>query len=109
VRLALKVGCPVYPVGIVGTRDIQPPEASLPRLGGTVKITVGRAIDVARYQSRSSDPLLLREITDELMFEIRGLTGQEYRNTYATKKRTETFVEATAQVPHFDGNEPANA
>jgi 1-acyl-sn-glycerol-3-phosphate acyltransferase len=109
VRLALKVGCPIYPVGIVGTRDIQPPEASLPRLGGTVKIGVGRAIDVARYETRSSDPMLLREITDELMFEIRELTGQEYRNTYATKKRTETTVEATAQAPRFDGSEPANA
>ena len=29
---------------------------------------------------------MLRQITDELMFEIRELTGQEYRNTYATKK-----------------------
>jgi len=45
--------------------------------------------------------LLLREITDELMFEIRELTGQEYRNTYATKKRTETLVEATAEIPRF--------
>ena len=109
VRLALKVGCPIYPVGIVGTRDIQPPEASLPRLGGTVKIGIGRAIDVARYETRNSDPMLLREITDELMFEIRELTGQEYRNTYATKKRGDTIVEATAQVPRFDGSEPANA
>ncbi|MEY3656227.1 MAG: hypothetical protein RL114_585, partial [Actinomycetota bacterium] len=32
------------------------------------------------------DHLVLREMTDELMFEIRELTGQEYRNVYATKK-----------------------
>ena len=31
-RLALKVGCPIFPVGIVGTREIQPPDASLPVL-----------------------------------------------------------------------------
>jgi 1-acyl-sn-glycerol-3-phosphate acyltransferase len=32
------------------------------------------------------DRLALRQITDELMFEIRELTGQEYRDVYATKK-----------------------
>lgn len=101
-RLALSVGCPIFPVGIVGTREIQPPDSPLPKLGGHVKISVGRAIDVSRYANRSNDPMLLREITDELMFEIRELTGQEYRNTYATKKRTETIVADTAQIPRFD-------
>ncbi len=107
-RLALKVGCPIYPVGIVGTSDIQPPDSPLPRLGGTVKISVGRPIDMAHYASRVNDPMLLREITDELMFEIRELTGQEYRNTYATKKRTETIVEATAEIPRFAVDETAD-
>jgi 1-acyl-sn-glycerol-3-phosphate acyltransferase len=31
------------------------------------------------------DRLLLRELTDELMFEIRALTGQEYVDEYATR------------------------
>ena len=35
---------------------------------------------------RKDDHMVLREITDELMFEIRDLTGQEYRNVYATKR-----------------------
>ena len=74
-----------------------------------MKISVGRAIEVERYATRTNDPMLLREITDELMFEIRDLTGQEYRNTYATKKRTETIVEDTAQIPRFEANETANA
>jgi 1-acyl-sn-glycerol-3-phosphate acyltransferase len=100
-RLAVKLGCPIFPVGIVGTRDIQPPDAPLPRLGGTVRISIGRPINAARYAARANDPMLLREITDELMFEIRELTGQEYRNTYATKKRNETIVEATAEIPRF--------
>ena len=100
-RLAIKVGCPIFPVGIVGTREIQPPDAPMPKLGGRVKITVGRPIEVARYASRGNDPMVLREITDELMFEIRELTGQEYRNTYATKKRTETIVAETAEIPRF--------
>ncbi|MFM8506915.1 MAG: lysophospholipid acyltransferase family protein [Actinomycetota bacterium] len=100
-RLALKVGCPIFPVGIVGTREIQPPDAPLPKLGGRVKISIGRPIEVSRYTARGNDPMVLREITDELMFEIREMTGQEYRNTYATKKRTETIVAETAEIPRF--------
>ena len=108
-RLAIKVGCPIFPVGIVGTREIQPPDAPMPRLGGRVKIAIGRPIDVSRYVSRSVDPMVLREITDELMFEIRELTGQEYRNTYATKKRTETIVAETAEIPRFSAAQIAAA
>jgi 1-acyl-sn-glycerol-3-phosphate acyltransferase len=107
-RLAIKLGCPLFPVGIVGTREIQPPDTSLPRLGGTVKISIGRPINVARYTERANDPLVLREITDELMFEIRELTGQEYRNTYATKRRSETFVAETAEIPRFATSETPN-
>ncbi|MFM7046435.1 MAG: lysophospholipid acyltransferase family protein [Actinomycetota bacterium] len=108
-RLALKVGCPIFPVGIVGTREIQPPDAPVPKLGGRVKISIGRAIDVSRYTDRVNDPMALREITDELMFEIRELTGQEYRNTYATKKRTETIVAETAEIPRFSDTHIAAA
>jgi len=85
-RLALKVGCPIYPVGVVGTRDIQPPDAKLPKFLKEATIKIGRPIKVERYRNKVDDHLVLRQITDELMFEIRELTGQEYRNTYATKK-----------------------
>ena len=41
-RLALRVGCPIYPVGIVGTDKIQPPDAKLPKLRRECAITIGR-------------------------------------------------------------------
>ncbi len=89
-RLALKVGCPIFPVGIAGTREIQPPDAivprvNFPRFNMRCSVRIGEPIDVARYADREADHMILREITDELMFEIRELTGQQYRNTYATK------------------------
>lgn len=85
-RLALSVGCPIYPVGVIGTREIQPPDAKAPKFFRDCTIRIGRPIDVQRARSRSrgaDEHLLLRQITDELMFEIRELTGQEYRNFYA--------------------------
>jgi 1-acyl-sn-glycerol-3-phosphate acyltransferase len=60
-------------------------------------IKIGRPINVERYRSRADDHLVLRQITDELMFEIRELTGQEYRNVYAGKT-AETEPTVTARV-----------
>jgi 1-acyl-sn-glycerol-3-phosphate acyltransferase len=84
-RLALKIGCPIFPVGMVGTREIQPPDAKVPKLRGRCTIKIGRPINVERYRHRADDHMVLRQITDELMYEIRDLTGQDYRNVYAGK------------------------
>lgn len=96
-RLALSVGCPIIPVGIIGTREIQPPDKFLPKTGLSCTVKFGRPIDPQRYIERGGDHLVLREMTDELMFEIRDLTGQEYRNVYATK-RAESLPTEQASV-----------
>ena len=99
-RLAMKVGCPIFPVGVVGTREIQPPDAKFPKLRRECTIKIGRPINVARYASRGEDQhLVLRQITDELMFEIRELTGQDYHNVYAGKKADNDVVVA-AKIAH---------
>jgi 1-acyl-sn-glycerol-3-phosphate acyltransferase len=96
-RLAVKLDCPIFPVGIVGTREIQPPDAKLPRVGGRVSITIGRPISPARYAQRSDDHLVLREMTDEVMFEIQSMTGQQYRNVYAGKRQDEQLAAGEQQ------------
>ena len=104
VRLALKVGCPIFPVGIIGTDQIQPPDAKLPKVRKACTIKIGRPIKTDRYRNRADDHMVLRQITDELMFEIRELTGQEYRNTYATKK-AESLPAEKAMVAHVHETE----
>src|SRR5690606_12989588 len=106
-RLALRTGCPIVPVGLIGTRDVQPPEAKVPKPFKRVTVRFGRPIDPARYADRPDDRLVLRQIIDEVMFEIRSLSGQEYVDEYATKK-AETFPTAapTTQV-HLGGPESA--
>jgi len=99
-RLALKVGCPIFPVGVIGTREIQPPDAKLPKIRQVCTIKVGRPIKVERYRDRADDHRVLRQITDELMFEIRELTGQDYRNVYAGKSADAESVPAAAKVAH---------
>jgi 1-acyl-sn-glycerol-3-phosphate acyltransferase len=85
-RLALRTGAPLVPVGIVGTREIQPPGHRVPRPFRPCTIRLGRPIDVGHYRDRPDDHLVLRELTDELMFEIRELSGQEYVDEYSTRR-----------------------
>ena len=54
-------------------------------------------VSVTRYQDRPDDRMALRQITDEVMYEIRELSGQDYVDTYATKK-SETLPAETAVV-----------
>ena len=98
-RLALDTGCPIYPVGIVGTADIQPPDAKLPKPFRSCAITIGDPIDPARYSAHPEDHLAYRQLIDEVMFEIREMTGQPYRDSYATK-RPDALPAETARVGH---------
>lgn len=106
-RLAFKLGCPIYPVGVVGTREIQPPDAKAPKLRMPCTIRIGRPIKPERYRRFAGDErVALRQCIDEVMFEIRELTGQEYRDVYATKK-AEALPAAPAVVTSLGELEPA--
>jgi len=95
-RLALRTSVPIIPVGIVGAIDVQPPDARFPNFFRDVTVKFGEPIDVSRYRDRANDRLVLRQITDELMFEICNLSGQEYSDTYATKHHETMPVETVS-------------
>lgn len=86
-RLAMRAGAPIIPIGLVGAREVMPPDAKFPKLRLPVTVKFGRPIDVERYRDREDDHLVYRQIIDEVMYEIRELSGQEYVNEYATKKK----------------------
>ncbi len=85
-RLALRTGAPIVPVGILGSAQIQPAGRSMPYAFRHAIVRFGKPVDPARYKDRPHDHLVYRQITDEVMFEIRELSGQAYVDTYATKK-----------------------
>src|SRR4029079_18691049 len=84
-RLALRTGAPIIPVGMRGTRDIQPPEAKFPKPFKVCSISFGNPVDPSAYSDHEAR-LVLRQMMDEVMFSIRELSGQEYVDAYATKK-----------------------
>lgn len=82
-RLAIETGCPIVPVGLIGTPEIQPPDQSVPNFFRRATISFGAPIDVSRYAGRVGDRVVYRELIDEVMFEIGRLSGQDYDDTYA--------------------------
>jgi 1-acyl-sn-glycerol-3-phosphate acyltransferase len=96
-RLALRSGAPIVPVGLIGTDEVQPTDAKMPRLFRSVSIRFGNPVRPEHYAGRDDDRLVLRAITDEVMFEIQQLSGYEYVDTYATKRAEDLPVE-TAQI-----------
>jgi 1-acyl-sn-glycerol-3-phosphate acyltransferase len=79
--LALRSGAPIVPVGIRGTAEVQPPDTALPKLAGDCHIAIGREIPMSRYTAR--DRRTQRSVTDDVMFEISQLSGQQYVDQYA--------------------------
>ena len=84
-RLALRTGAPLVPVGIRGTDLMQPAGAKFPTPFTSCQVNIGAPIEVARHLDRQDDRMLLRQLIDEVMFEIRKLSGQDYVDTYAGK------------------------
>jgi 1-acyl-sn-glycerol-3-phosphate acyltransferase len=85
-RLALKAGVPVIPVAMVDTDKIQPPGQVIPRIG-RVGVKIGKPLDFSRYQGLDEDRFILRSITDEIMYELMQLSGQEYVDMYASEAK----------------------
>ena len=82
-HLALTAGCPVVPVGLHGTQDIQPVGANRPRLGKVdVTVRFGEPIRVAGEYDGVPSGRARRELTDRIMTSIAGLTGQELAGVY---------------------------
>jgi len=79
-RLAAAVGCPIIPVGIVGTAEIQPPDVVMPRLGLRCSISIGAPIPAPAPDRRS-----VRAATDTVMARIAELSGQEYVASYSRR------------------------
>ncbi len=98
-RVALATGAPVIPVAMINTEKIQPPGKVMPKLLRP-GIRFGKPLDFSRYQGMEGDRFILRSITDEVMYAIMKLSGQEYVDIYATaaKRQIEEAAKAQAEV-----------
>lgn len=91
-RMALEAGVPVVPMVMLGTDKVNPIGSKMwrPR---RITLVIGRPLDFSRYEGMSGDRFVERSMTDEIMYRIMELSGQEYVDIYATKRKAELAAE----------------
>ena len=81
-RMALEAGVPVIPVAMIDTDKAQPTGKVIPKVM-RVGVRIGKPLDFSRYKGMEDDRFVLRSITDEVMYALMELSGQEYVDMYA--------------------------
>jgi 1-acyl-sn-glycerol-3-phosphate acyltransferase len=92
-RMALKAQVPVIPCAMVGTFEIQPTGRVVPRIR-RVTIRFGEPLEFSRFAGLDGERHALRAVTDEIIYAILGMSGQEYVDRYATDVKAEQQAEA---------------
>ncbi|WP_411285267.1 lysophospholipid acyltransferase family protein [Lapillicoccus sp.] len=96
-RMALESGAPVLPVAMIGTDKAQPTGKKVPKIM-RIGIRIGAPLDFSRYEGMEDDRFVLRSITDEIMYELMLLSGQEYVDEYATSMKNRLLQAARVKA-----------
>ncbi len=96
-RMALEGKVKVIPVAMIGTDKAQPTGKVIPRVM-RVGVRMGKPLDFSRYEGMEDDRFVLRSITDEIMYELMLLSGQEYVDMYATSMKDRLVSAARAKA-----------
>ncbi|GHI97021.1 MULTISPECIES: lysophospholipid acyltransferase family protein [Streptomyces] len=91
--MALRAGVPVVPCAMIGTFEAQPPGRKIPKLHPVV-IRFGEPLDFSRYAGMEGEKAVLRAVTDEILYAILSLSGQEYVDRYAADVKAEEAAKA---------------
>ena len=81
-RLALQARVPFIPVAMFGTYKVQTIGKRMPHIR-RIGMIFGEPLDFGRYYGLEEDRLIQRSVTDEIMYELMRLSGQEYVDEYA--------------------------
>jgi 1-acyl-sn-glycerol-3-phosphate acyltransferase len=82
-RLALRSGAPVVPVGLVGTRDVQPP-GSHRWHRAPVGVHFGAPLHFAHLAAQERSARVLRDVTETIRAAVQELAEQPYVDNYAS-------------------------
>ncbi|MEU7153190.1 lysophospholipid acyltransferase family protein [Streptomyces sp. NPDC045456] len=86
--MAIRAQVPVVPCAMIGTFEAQPTGRRLPR---AMRITIrfGKPLEFGRFAGLDGEHAALRAVTDEIMYEILRLSGQEYVDMYANEAKAQ--------------------
>jgi 1-acyl-sn-glycerol-3-phosphate acyltransferase len=92
-RMVLEAGVPVVPVAMIGTAEVMPIGTRVPKVR-RVGIVFGEALDFSRFEGMEGDRFVLRSVTDELVYDLRALSEQEYVDVYASSVREQRATQS---------------
>jgi 1-acyl-sn-glycerol-3-phosphate acyltransferase len=95
-RLALEAHVPVIPCAMIGGFEFQPPGRITPRFKVRPGVRFGKPLDFSRYYGLEDDKFVLRAVTDEIIYAIMKLSGQEYVDVYAAHHKAKKHAEKRA-------------
>ncbi|SDL81779.1 1-acyl-sn-glycerol-3-phosphate acyltransferase [Arthrobacter sp. ok362] len=104
-RLALQARVPVIPVAMIGTDKVQPIGKRVPNIR-RIGMIFGEPLDFSRYYGMEDDRLVQRSVTDEIMYELMRLSGQEYVDEYAAVVKLRLAGKAQEAAPDKDSAGP---
>lgn len=88
-RMLLEARVPVIPVAMVGTQELMPAGAKLPRIR-RIGVVIGEPLDFSRFAGLEGDRYILRAVTDAIQYTLWELSGQQYADVYASSIKATT-------------------
>jgi 1-acyl-sn-glycerol-3-phosphate acyltransferase len=92
-RMILEGDVPVVPVAMIDTEKVMPIGSKIPKVR-RIGIVIGEPLDFSRFKGLEGDRFILRSITDEIMYELNRLSGQEYEDVYASSVKDRLVTRA---------------
>ena len=91
-RMILEGHVPVVPVAMIDTEKVMPIGRRIPKVR-RIGVVIGEPLDFSRFEGLEGDRFILRSITDEVMYQLNRLSGQEYVDVYASsvKERVDSL------------------
>ena len=85
-RMILEAQVPVVPVAMIDTDKVQPLGAKYPKIH-RVGVKFGQELDFSRFAGMEGERVVLRAVTDQIIYRIKELSGQRYEDFYASTIR----------------------
>ena len=95
-RMILEGHVSVVPVVMVDTEKVMPIGTKIPKVR-RIGIVFGEPLDFSRFEGLEGDRFILRAITDEIMYELNKLSGQEYVDVYASSVKEKAKAKAVSR------------
>ncbi len=75
------------------TEKVMPIGTRIPKVR-RIGIIIGEPLDFSRFHGLEGDRFVLRSVTDELVYELRALSGQDYVDVYASSVREQRAAQS---------------